>query len=170
MKHLVDHLNHLLSAGNIHQQSSKQGKMMMWFWAQQVFGSRHNYFTKMKKVFHCQRSEPMGSWIPLRELKSDSCHRQFLAHCFQWKVVCWFRGVTPKPPYKSSREVLAKSPCTFQMGNSVLCCILKVWDTGSLAGLLHQDFLQEVCCPWSQLAQYCLTKCWRTSRDLWCRT
>lgn len=112
----MDHLNHLLSAGNIHQQSSKQGKMMMWFWAQQVFGSRHNYFTKMKKFFHCQRSEPMGSWIPLRELKSDSCHRQFLAHCFQWKVVCWFRGVTPKSPYKSSREGVSQEPLHFSDG------------------------------------------------------
>lgn len=116
MKHLVDHLNHLLSTGNIHQQSSKQGKMMMWFWAQQEFGSRHNYFTKMKKFFLCQRSEAMGSWIPLRELKSDSCHRQFLAHCSQCKVVCWFRGVTPKSPYKSSREGVSQEPLHFSDG------------------------------------------------------
>lgn len=71
---------------------------------------------KDEKIFHCQRSEPMGSWIPLRELKSDSCHRQFLAHCFQWKVVCWFRGVTPKSPYKSSREGVSQEPLHFSDG------------------------------------------------------
>lgn len=71
-KHLVDHLNHLLSKENIHQQSSTQGKNGDVVLSSVRVWNETQPLHKDEKFCHYWRIESTGSWIPLIELKPDS--------------------------------------------------------------------------------------------------
>lgn len=126
---------------------------------------RGTFFHKDEKILSL-----LENWIH-RELNTFDRAKiwlitQFLANCSQWMVVRWFRGVTPESPYNSSREGVSQETLHFTDGK----CSALLYSEGVRQWLLSQeDFLQELCCPWSQLAQGFLSKCWSTSRNFWCR-
>lgn len=152
-EHLVDHLNHLLSKENIHQQSSKQGKNGDVVLSSVRVWNKTQPFHKYEKFCHCWRIESTGSWISLIEVKPDSHKIHSSQHTSPDE--CLYADSGGLPTHNDTRaqgKLLARSPCFLQRENSVLCCILKVWDSGSQVSLLYQDFPQELCCTCPQLA------------------
>lgn len=152
-KHLVDHLDHLLSKETIHQQPAKQG-----IYGDEVLSSvrvwkKTQLLHKDEKFCHCWRVESMGGWVPLTELKPDSHSIGSSQHSAPDE--CLYADSGGLPTHNDTRaqgKLLVRSPCFLQRENSVLCCILKVWDSSSSVSPLHQDFPQEFCCTWPQLA------------------